>query len=144
MGFVNYVLTSTTCGEGCWYAREDVCRCSCGGINHGCLKTEDGIKPIRTSNIDGSIYELKAIGTWRDLEAQAKEINKAAGHKMVDKVTETLIYHYDWKSTDKGAPARVKSASKDQIARWEELSSFRAMDRYELFRNQPYLLWVKK
>ena len=27
---VESILTATTCGEGCWYAKELVCRCSCG------------------------------------------------------------------------------------------------------------------
>ena len=32
---VEAVLTNHTCGEGCWYAKELVCRCACGGKTMG-------------------------------------------------------------------------------------------------------------
>jgi hypothetical protein len=28
-------LTTAPCTSKCWHAEEDVCRCSCGGRNHG-------------------------------------------------------------------------------------------------------------
>ena len=28
-------LTDAPCTSKCWHAEEDVCRCSCGGKNHG-------------------------------------------------------------------------------------------------------------
>jgi len=54
------ILTAHTCGEPCWQAQEDVCRCSCGGANHGILNN-GGDKPNRTRKLDGRIYELIAI-----------------------------------------------------------------------------------
>ena len=54
-------LTSTTCGFACWEAREEVCRCSCGGRNHGILR-DGGEMPKRTCKIKGFWYELHAVG----------------------------------------------------------------------------------
>ena len=54
------IVTTATCGDGCWHAREDVCRCSCGGRNHGIL-CRGGAMPKRTSRADQSLYELVAV-----------------------------------------------------------------------------------
>jgi hypothetical protein len=136
-------LTEATCGDACWHAVEDVCRCSCGGKNHGCLRTEDGIRPTRTSKIDGFRYELKAVGpdTWKE----ARAINNAAPQRSIG------TYSYRWEYTDKGAPARLKNATKDQLAKWPELSAAREAiaalpERHcyhDVMQLWPSLLWVK-
>jgi hypothetical protein len=143
-------LTEATCGEACWHAREEVCRCSCGGKNHGCLRGENGIQPVRAAKIDGFRYELKAVG--RNVYAEAMAINNAAGPKAVQKVSDTLTYTYKWDTTDRGAPARVKRATESQLDKWPELASFKAAiaeiksrikSRIEVDRAWPELLWVK-
>ena len=55
------ILTDATCGEACWRAREDVCRCSCGGANHGIQRSGEGEQPTRTRRVKGERYELAAI-----------------------------------------------------------------------------------
>ena len=55
------ILTEATCGDSCWHAREHICRCSCGGRNHGILLSPDGARPQRTAKIGGDLYELIAI-----------------------------------------------------------------------------------
>lgn len=50
--------TEATCGEDCWGAREDVCRCSCRGRNHGVLRSADGVRPSRTRRIKDRRYRL--------------------------------------------------------------------------------------
>jgi hypothetical protein len=128
-------LTGSTCGEACWTAREDICRCSCGGRNHGIWREgQNGVRPPRTSKIDGFFYRLAGVGI-RDIHKQAREINNAAGYRSVVKVNEQLTYHYSWQDTDKGAPARVKPVSKSQ-RNWTELDPFE-QDRY------VYLLWIR-
>ena len=135
-------LSQSTCGESCWHATEDVCRCSCGGRNHGCLRGADGDKPIRTAKLDGYVYELRAVG-HRDVYAEAQAINKAAGYRETLRITDSLSYHYPWVETDPGAPARVKSASASQCERWPELSAFRGQDSRARYFDTPYLLWVR-
>src|SRR6476660_3896296 len=71
-------MTEQTCGDACWHAREDICRCSCGGKNHGCLRDANGDQPVRTSRIDGYMYELRAVG-YHDVEKLARELNALDG-----------------------------------------------------------------
>lgn len=137
---IEAMYTEATCGEACWCAREDVCRCSCGGKNHGILRTADGQRPERTAKIDGSRYVLLAVGC-DGISEQARTLNRANGPRRVDKITDTLTYTYFWEETDKHAPARVKPASKDQVARWPELTAWRTENRYF---NPVYLLWKRQ
>ena len=148
------MITEQTCGDACWHAREDICRCSCGGRNHGCLRTEDGIQPNRTAKIDGYRYELKAVGTDGFYD-EAKALNEANGPYRTDRINATsfndngdpvvseIVYAYHYHDTDKGAPARVRPASRDQIVRWPELAAWRSDDPMEFYRRSVYLLWVK-
>lgn len=147
------MITEQTCGDACWHAREDICRCSCGGRNHGCLRTEDGIQPNRTAKIDGHRYELAGVGT-EGFYDQAKTINEANGPYRTETMRATsyedgepkeseIVYHYWWHETDKGAPARVKPASRDQIKRWPELAAWRSDDPMDFYRHSVYLLWVR-
>ena len=140
---LSWFETEATCGEACWCAREDICRCSCGGKNHGILRDPNGKRPERTAKIDGYRYVLLAVGL-DGISQQAQDINHAAGPRRVDKVSDTLTYTYHWQDTDKGAPARVKPASKDQIARWPELTAWRGQDDWERYSNPVYLLWKRQ
>ena len=139
-------LTEATCGEACWNAREEICRCSCGGKNHGCLRVTGSEQPVRSAKIDGYRYELVAVGK-SGLYAEAEKINRAAPPKSVGQ------YTFSWRDTDAGAPARVKKASKSQLAGWMELGSFK--EQIEEAQNTPqtapivwlrmwpYLLWKR-
>ena len=53
-------MSEATCGEACWQAREDVCRCCCNGANHGCDRLT-GERPERTKRKDMHRYKLTAI-----------------------------------------------------------------------------------
>lgn len=129
------ILTGTTCGAACWIAQEDVCRCSCGGANHGCLRSADGVQPVRTSKIDGFMYELHAVG--KSLWKEAQQINKDAGPRHI----EGSGYAFRWTETSKGAPARLKAASKAQVEKWPELAAWRDIPHWQ---RRCYLLWVRK
>ena len=154
-------FSDITCGEACWSAREDICKCSCGGKNHGILLTSDGTRPMRSSKISGYRYELKAIGKYSEISEQVRKINEGVGpykiekfftycfeHQMKDctpecKENHTKEYKYYYDSSDRGAPAKFKCASKQQIDKWTELENYKKLDRYELIHNTPYLLWEK-
>lgn len=143
-----HILTSQTCGEPCWHALEEICRCSCGGRNHGCL-SHGGEKPERTCRINGLIYKLNAVGEYGDLTAEADRINREAGYSYIDKPTIVIDsmgagyteadavkarcegkevwysqYYGVWKATDCGAPARIKYPSANQ-RNWQELSGWK-------------------
>src|SRR3972149_9561269 len=53
--------TFTTCNEACWRAREDICRCACGGRNRGILLQHGQQQPIRTRRIGKWWYKLEAV-----------------------------------------------------------------------------------
>jgi hypothetical protein len=138
-------LSEATCGAACWEAREDVCHCSCGGKNHGCMRGADGTQPQRTAKIDGFRYVLAAVdASYGD----AARINDSFG-----KCRRIGSFAYGWSETDKGAPARLKLASDTQMASWPELKSYREA-REEVQRrvswcwaevpNKPHLLWVRE
>lgn len=84
------ILTQSTCGDACWHAREEICRCSCGGRNHGILRTEDGTRPQRTSKHDGHFYELVAVipgraegEAWNDVfERTRVEVQKVTNDRF--------------------------------------------------------------
>jgi hypothetical protein len=128
------VLTETTCSVACWMAREEVCRCSCGGRNHGCLKTGTGEQPIRECKIDGVRYQLKAVGLWREIYQQGQAINRAAPKRRIG-----ANYECHWYMSDKGAPARMKLASTSQFEKWAELAAYREAGAIK----RPYLLWER-
>ena len=135
---ISSVFTEATCGEACWHAKEDICRCSCGGKNHGVLKTPDGISPTRTSKINGDRYELRAVGSYADIYTQGEQVNKNYGPICLDN-----RYTYYYRVTDKHAPAVIKPATILQTNNWSELSSYKHLTRIELYRNPIYLLWIK-
>jgi len=141
-------LSEATCGEACWSAREDVCHCSCGGKNHGCLRSADGVQPTRNCKIDGDRYELKAVGG--EVHADAKAINLASGIKSC--LPSMLLGEYYGAATSrdrmfKCLPAKIRQATKAQIEKWPELKSERervaALPANEWRGREIYLLWVK-
>lgn len=141
------ILTDTTCGEACWHAREDVCRCECGGRNHGCLRDKNGARPVRACKLDGARYELFAVGFFDTLYPQTKELLKALPIKWEDRIkcqsapNGEVVYTYHWKETDPGSPVRLKPASAAQLGRWEELAGFRTHADVLERRRSVYLLW---
>ena len=125
------ILTDATCGEACWTAKEELCKCSCGGHNHGCLNSPEGITPKRTCKIDGFRYELIGIGKYSEICKEGERINKEG--------TYTYYYH----GTEPGALARVKAASSVQVANWTELATYKKMDYCSFYHNKPYMLWKR-
>ena len=138
--------SEATCAEACWEAREDVCRCSCRGKNHGCLRTSDGMRPARTARIDGTRYRLEAAG-YEGIHDSARAMNEAGG----------ITFHYADPSRDRmyaDIPAKVRTATQDQVSRWPELAAYRE-NLPEVWRRAnpdkcaadwpglPNLLWVK-
>ena len=94
------ILTEATCGFSCWHAKEEICHCSCGGKNHGCMKTGDREQPTRTARIDGKMYELVAVGTHNELYVPADKLANAFGFSAILPYGNSLA-HYTWRATDK-------------------------------------------
>lgn len=155
------VLTLTTCSIACWMAREEDCRCSCGGKSHGVL-LRNGEQPRRNSMIQGFRYVLGAIeagGAARNLSWDFR--------KTLDR--ETYGTHlrgriFSPRENEPGATIWLKKASAAQLEKWPEVAEWsegvyqRQMQRHEeLTRGRsvpayyapkpgqrPYLVWVRE
>lgn len=135
------ILTDQTCGEACWHAREEICRCSCGGANHGCLRVEGADQPVRTCKIAGERYELAAVGWYGELADKALLMNEAKGFFMIDARMPDHRYHYTYRDADDGAPGRLKPAAAAAIENWPELRAYRDHGDFLHRIRKPYVLW---
>ena len=124
------ILTDATCGDACWHAREEVCRCSCGGRNHGILRGTGGTQPARTARIDGHVFTLRAVGSHSDLAPETRRIHRLAYASK----------RYGWMQKTPDFPAVLRAASAAQIAGWKELAAYHSGSAG---RVSPYLLWIQ-
>ena len=109
-------LTGTTCGFACWEAREEVCRCSCGGANHGIFK-RGGEQPKRTCKIRSFWYELYSIGTGHDAWKECHDLRiEANGGTYLGKDGYVAVYH----DSQPGDLYHDKRASPHQL-KWPEV-----------------------
>ena len=119
------ILTDATCGQACWYAKEDVCRCRCGGENHGCLLMEGAEQPTRTKKKQHKLYELVSvvIGYWDS-------------QQTMDALDGNRNHSPDW---DKVGQHHASSAQKSNF-RWPELAGFTPSTGLQ---KHPYLIWKR-
>ncbi len=116
-------LTAATCGENCWSAAEEVCKCSCSGANHGCLRSSDGVRPVRSSKVRGKRFELLAVGTYVQLHDDFPMFRTMHGDYVLER--HGLI---------------MKKASPGQVNLWPELQAFKDV-RADSWRFEPYAVW---
>jgi len=150
---VRAYLSDITCGENCWNAREDVCRCECGGRNHGIhLRGENAVRACR---INGLRYELIAVGTRRDLFKQAQDIVQAMDindgiawyedGRLVQKYYSGQIGKYlPPQRLDSLRNLQLKIATMAQCLRWKELEYFQIATEQERYQKEPAILWQRK
>lgn len=143
MSIMLAVLTDRSCGEACWHAKEDVCRCECGGANHGILLKDGAEQPVRHSKIDGVAYELIAIGNYRTINSQFYDMVRTYPPKRTVQYIEGKDFHYYWESSDYNSPLKMKAASRAQCVLWSELSAYKGLSNFEFYQQKPYLLWRK-
>lgn len=125
---IAFTLSGHTCGDACWHARELVCRCSCGGKNHGILLA-GGSKPERTSKKDQRVYRLCAVaGDYHEAVATEREEMKAFPDAWL----------YQWPA--RLAPVIMRTAS-DAQANWPEVKAIEGNRKFLVWRlmaGQPY------
>jgi len=144
---VEALLTERTCGDACWHAREDICRCSCGGKNHGCMRDDDGNQPARTKRVKDSFYQLVAIEAHSDTDCQATtrlplyESQRNINHKAI---SSGRYEHHEIYGTQafatKQLPTMLRIASEAEINRWPEFTQWRGKFTPLC---KPLALWVK-
>ena len=140
------IRTEQTCGDACWKAREDICRCSCAGRNHGCLRGKDGEQPARTRRVKEYFYQLAAVSAYdgkscladmnRPIHLLERQINKRAIATGI--IEERTLWSKSWHK-DIAFPVLVKTASEDEVNRWPELAAWREAGGW-----RPLTLWVRQ
>jgi hypothetical protein len=134
-------LTDATCGDACWAAREDICRCSCAGKNHGVTRSASGETPTRTRRVKANRYELLAVenvkawpelAAWR-MENLQRNINRAAHDAGLWK----RIYSYP--ARDPEYPCILATASASNVKAWPELAAWRNV-KYD----RPLIAWIRE
>ena len=128
--FPKITLTGTTCGFACWEAREEVCRCSCGGANHGILKN-GGEQPKRTCKIRSFWYELYSIGRGLDIGKECHALRiEANGGTYLGKDGYVAVYH----DSKPGDLFYDKRASAHQL-KWPEVKNSGI--------TYPFIIWKR-
>lgn len=150
---ITSIFSDITCGAGCWEAKEDVCRCSCGGRNHG-IHLRGG-SAERTAKIDGKRYKLLQVGKHRDL-------SKAGGALLAEErvgsgeYTAKELYWTDSRDGEtkpkgfvenwlklSGNKYRLKYATLAQLQKWEELAHFKVENSVARYHSDAALLWER-
>jgi len=127
------ITTAGTCAEGCWYAREPTCKCSCGGAAHGMLLVHGAEQPRRNCKIKGHRYVLAAVLDRHGFGAMVR-VEVAAEAAGIDRGS-------------RGSPRAVafhKLATPAQVARWPELAAYHdPQSGAARGLKRPTLLWVR-
>jgi hypothetical protein len=150
-------FSDITCGEACWKAREDICKCSCGGKNHGIqLRGENA---VRTSKQNGYRYELVSVGKYSDLQDQVEQMIRdddvSAGEMKIINGEYYCKSNYEkdrWYRSSYIHPSRyntggrnnryvLKLASLPQCIKWQELEYMEVADDRDRYHKQPAILW---
>lgn len=130
-------ISTITCGENCWEAKEVECCCSCGGKNHGILKNGGG-QPARTKKAGGKVYTLVSVGSRIELFDKANGIIPLLAGKP-----NANTGWFDYNPAKAGNPILINYATADQCRRWAELSQWKevADDEQEFYFASPALMW---
>lgn len=142
--FTSLLQSGHTCGDHCWHAKELVCRCSCGGVNHGILLTKDGKQPQRTRKIDGKFYELVSIVAHDPKDSPIVTYRKASTelNRVCDERFPGLSWlgYGEWRIESK-MPILDMSISNSQ-AKWPEVKAIPGAQRLIWARPEgtPYLV----
>ena len=142
---VEFVLTDATCGTACWQAREKVCKCSCGGANHGVMKMDngDGKQPQRMAKIDSYRYVLHAVGHYDRLKETVEGLLRRGGYMDITQYSKGgTVYHKNWEANVQGSPVRVQHPSRQRLDSWPELKIYSEYGDNMLYLNQVKLVWV--
>ena len=124
---VSAILTEATCNVSCWEAVQDICMCSCGGVNHGITK-RGGNQPARTRSIQGTWYIfVKVVLGQNNAYREACRLSDRPSE-----VARQANARYKWV---------VQSASESQVNSWPELEAHKG----KTFRKYtgPYIIWCR-
>ena len=121
-------ISDASCNEACWYAKEDICRCSCAGTNHGLLLRSGTIRPARQKKFQGIRYTLEAI-----------VIGYGEAHRIARET------YGVWRPADRGESVHVQPAPASAFGlplagAWKELAGYQPSPFHQ---RHPYLIWKR-
>ena len=139
----NILINHRTCGDHCWHAREEICRCSCGGDNHGILLDPNNSIPTRTRRVEDTFFVLEAVVTgWENADNYVNEwYNQQGLRKPVS---------YSLKPTWGSKPLMGHSRpTKSQMEKWPEVTPFKDWQSKgrcyaEARDHEPFLIWKQQ
>lgn len=120
----NYTPHGHTCSEACWYAREDTCRCSCGGENHGILLVDGAEKPTRRKRVKTKVFELDGVVVGY---SEAQDYARSLGGSYPQPP--------EWA---KVGDCHAQAAARAKFGKWAELNGFTYSPRME---EEVFLIW---
>ena len=144
-----------TCGEDCWNAVCEDCKCSCGGVNHGIYK-RTGKRPDRTCREGAQRYKLAAVVHFagcdlfkRSVEQYMTRIALAGPLRYMSKWGSELEELETPVPVHEGYPLKLKCCSPSQL-KWPEFQnavtptswSSKQEKCNEANRSMFYGLWV--
>lgn len=116
-------LTLTTCSIACWMAREESCRCSCGGRSHGVLLQDGAEQPRRNSMIQGHRYVLGAIEAGRAASRLSWDFRATLDRATYGRLLRTGGSMMPLEN-EPGSVVWIKKASAAQLAKWPEVAEW--------------------
>lgn len=129
------VATNATCSAACWYAKQEECRCFCGGINHGILLTDGAEQPRRACTIEGVQYILGGVDISYSVASAWARLYKEES----DKDSSVPYYRRSYALNGKDSYAWRKNATEAQ-KRWPEVAGTQNTKTHFYFK---YLLWIR-
>lgn len=152
-------FSDRTCGESCWSAKEEICRCECGGKNHGI--TLRGGSGKRAAKINGVRYELVSVGQYQELLKQATQLVldsdvEAGRRKLIDGEYHSWTncasephwfktsYVHPTEYNQGGGQYVLKYASLSQCLKWQELAYFGVADDRDRYHSNAAILWKRE
>jgi hypothetical protein len=128
-------LTGHTCGDACWHAKDEICRCSCGGKNHGILN-RGGAMPTRTRKIGGEFYELAGIAPSYGMAQEEVRLVTNQRFPGLD------MYGYgEWRD-EANAPVIAQHATESQN-KWPEVAAVEG-DAYIIWSRPAGIRYITK
>ena len=146
------LATMSTCADACWFAREDVCRCSCGGAQHGILLEkptatpslipqmnnttpmfgETGEQPAPAQPTERPKRTRRAGNNWYELNAVIE--GYGAAHRYASD-------NLDMKGFGgKGREQWIESVPNRLFGKWHELEGFQPT---RSFQEHPHFVWLR-
>ena len=136
------LFTDSTCGDACWSAREDICRCSCGGRNHG-IDRRAGERPERMKRKGNARYRLIAITDYSTAKNMEREDYQTYLREHLGDDRDTYYNDYDryYRVSNRYNERVISNMATTSQRKWREVIDANLVDQFG--RCDAYLVWER-